>query len=143
MQERRCAALIVFDLTQYRFGLTAIVGSCILLTMGATGYYSVHQTASPSQKLAAKSSPKVKSTLTEETAAPRVEGTVDGEIATESGTDAYVVFGNEEKKREQEEQRKKEEEEKKQKEEEEKAKEKRDEAEKKAKAARDKAEGRA
>lgn len=121
-----------------------MAGSCILITVGATGYYSSDSNTTAAQKLAAvKGGPKTNSTETETAAAPRVEGSVDGDISTQSGSDAYVVFQNETAKKEEEDKKKKEEAEAKEKEAKEEAKQKKEEAEKKAREARDKAEGRA
>lgn len=128
----------------YRFALTAVVGSCILLTMGATNYYATGTTGTAAQKLSnIKGAPKTKARETESAAGPRIEGEVGGEIATQPGDDAYVKFENEEKKREEEEKKAKEEEEKKKQEAEEKAKKAKDAATEKAREARDKAEGKA
>ena len=126
---------------QYRFGLTAVVGSCILLTLGASGYYTSNSTTAAQKLAKIKTNPKVTSEGTEQGASPRIAGEVEGEIGTQGGSDAYVVFENEEKKREEEEKKRKEEEEKQKKEQEEEAKQKKEQADNKAKEARDKAEG--
>jgi len=125
----------------YRFGLTAVVGSCILLTLGASGYYTSNTTTAAQKLAKIKSNPKVASESTDQSASPKIVGEVEGEISTEGGKDAYVVFENEEKKRQEEEKKRKEEEEKQKKQQEEEAQQKKEAADKKAKEARDKAEG--
>jgi len=129
----------------YRFALTAIVGTSIILTVGATNYYSAGASGTAAEKLARvkSASSDVKRIETEENASPRVEGKVGGDFSTEPGQDAYVVFENETKKAEEEEKKREEEEEAKKKENEEKAKAKKSAAEEKARAAKDKAEGKA
>lgn len=132
---------------QYRFGLTAVVGSLIILTLGASSYFRVASTDSVVRKLGDKKSKLSKSkeipaSETEITAGPRIEGTVGGEIEAERGEDAFVKFDNAEKRREKEEEERKKQEEEAQKEAEEKAKAAKDAAMEKAREARDKAEGR-
>lgn len=133
--------------SQYRFALTAVVGSLILTTLGASSYFRVASTDSVERKLAHKNtqlsnSREIPATETEQTAGPRIEGEVDGEITTQKGSDAFVLWENAEKKREKEEEERKKKEEEEKKKATEKAKEAKDAAMKKAEEARDKAEGR-
>lgn len=121
--------------------MTAVVGGCILLTLGASGYYTSNSTDAAKKLAKIKTSPKVSAEGTEQGASPRIAGKVEGEIGTEGGQDAYVVFENEEKKRQEEEKKRKEEEEQKKKKQDEEAQKKKEAADAKAKEARDKAEG--
>lgn len=128
--------------------MTAVVGSLILLTLGASSYFRVASTESAQRKLSDKRSrlsntKEIPATETEVTAGPRIEGTVGGEIETERGEDAFVRFDNAEKRREKEEEERQKQEEEAKKEAEEKAKAAKDAAMDKAREARDKAEGRA
>lgn len=128
--------------------MTAVVGSLILLTLGASSYFRIASTDSAQRKLSDKrsqlsNSRTIPASQTEVTAGPRIEGTVGGDIETERGQDAFVKFDNAEKRREKEEEERKKKEEEEKKEAEEKAKEAKDAAMDKAREARDKAEGRA
>jgi len=127
----------------YRFALTAVVGSCIVVTLGASNYYSRDSSlGSAADKLAKKNRAPVNVKHTEDAASPLIEGEVGGEFSAKPAEDAYVMFENEEKKKEKEEKERQEAEEKAKKEAEEKANKAKEEATEKAKAARDKAEGR-
>lgn len=127
----------------YRFALTAVVGSCIVVTLGASNYYSRDGAlGSAADKLAQKNKSPVNVKNTEDAASPLIEGQVGGEYSAKPAEDAYVMFENEEKKREKEEKARQEAEEKAKKEGEEKAKKAKQAATEKAEAARDKAEGR-
>jgi hypothetical protein len=125
-----------------------VVGSLILVTLGASSYFQVAGTQRVERKVSDQSShlkgaKTIPSSETEVTAGPRIEGQVGGEIEAQSGEDAFVKFDNAEKRREKEEEERKQKEEEEQKEKEEKAKEAKDAAMQKATEARDKAEGRA
>lgn len=129
---------------QYRFALTAVVGSCILLTMGATNYFTSGSVGAAAAKLKTIKTDKLTAAAeSQEGDSPRKEGTVGGDISTDEGDDAYVKFTDEKKKAEEEEKAKEEEAKKKKEEDEKQAKAKKEEVEKKAKEARDKAEGKA
>ncbi|KAK9896786.1 hypothetical protein P389DRAFT_84135 [Cystobasidium minutum MCA 4210] len=132
----------------YRFGLTAVVGSLILLTLGASSYFRVASTDNAARKLSDKrtrlgNAREIPASQTEVTAGPRIEGKVGGDIEAEKGEDAFVKFDNAEKRKEKEEEERKKKEEEEKKAAEEKAKEAKDAAMEKAREARDKAEGRA
>lgn len=107
----------------YRFGLTAVVGSLILLTLGATNYYA------PKSEGAITTGEKLQRLREKETGETKTEGPASGikvkgklpkggSMESASGDDAFVKFTNveEKKKKEEEERKKKEEEEKKAKE---------------------------
>lgn len=130
----------------YRFGLTAVVGSCILLTLGVSNYYQAGSIAGAAHKLKQiKASPQVAvdQVHTEGAAGPKIAGTVKGDFETKEGDDAYVKFENVEKRKEEERKKAEEVAEKKKEQDLEKAKAKKEEALEAAKEKRDKAEGRA
>ena len=128
----------------YRFALSIVVGTCIILTLGVTNYYqsgSIGSAAAKLAKIKSTTSATKESTDTEKAAGPKFEGTVAGDFATTGGDDAYVKFENVEKKREEETKAKEEEDQKEREQAEGKAKEAKEKATQKAEAARDKAEG--
>ncbi|BGP14193.1 hypothetical protein JCM10213v2_002133 [Rhodosporidiobolus nylandii] len=91
----------------YRFWLTSLVGGSLLLSLAATGYYSVDSNiAKTESQLAELKEGKAPSSL------PQGKSVELGEMKAEKGSegsDAYVKFTNVEKEREQEREKKEEE----------------------------------